>query len=129
MTRRTIWIFNFFTTIVLFIVFLAASLRNLISHPSDKDIIVILFLIAVLLYLGAIGYLFYNGVFKWDLKKVQSFYGVSFPIAALSLFFLINLVRNVANELTIPSASDALVIIICGLNAATFCWGLIIKRN
>ena len=129
MTKRTIWILNFSTTLVVFIVFLAGSLRNLILRPSDKDIIVILFLILLLLYLGAIVYLFYKGIFKWDLKNVQAFYGVSFPIAAVSSFFLINFIRNIANELAAPSVSDTLVIIICGLNVATFCWGLTTKRN
>lgn len=129
MTKRTIWTLNFFTTLVVFIVFVVGSVRGLILRPSDKDIIVILFLVMIMLYLGGIAYLFYKGIYKWDVKQAQTFYGASFPIAALSSFFLINLIRSIASELTAPSASDSLVLIICGLNAATFCWGLTTKGN
>jgi hypothetical protein len=81
-TKRTIWILNFSATLVVIIIFLVGSLRNMILHPSDKDVIVILFLIAILLYLGAIVYLFYNGIYKREARQAQSFYGASFPIAA-----------------------------------------------
>jgi hypothetical protein len=126
MTKRTIWILNFSATLVVFIVIIVGSMLGL---ASDKGIIIVFFLIAALLYLGGIVYLFYNGIYKWETKQAQSFYGASFPIAALSIFLLIGLIRDMASELTLPPASEILAIVICGLNAVTFCWGLITKRN
>ena len=124
MTRRTIWILNFSTTLVVFIVFILGSLRG---GSSDKDSIVIFFLVAIIIYLAGIVYLFYNGIYKWEAKQAQSFYGASFPIAALSFFGIINITRNIGNEQT--TLSETLVLIVCGLNAITFCWGLATNRN
>jgi hypothetical protein len=98
MTKRKISILNFSTTLILFLATIVTILRSLITSSSDKDGFAIVFLIVIILYLGGIIYLFYNGVFNWEEKQAQSFYGATFPVAGLSFFLLISFIRNIGDR-------------------------------
>lgn len=136
LTKRTIWIYNFSTTLFLFIVFLIFALQRIFLESNDKDFIVIGFSTLIFIYMFAIVYFFYTTIFKWDKNKSQSFYITNFPVAGLCMFLLINAGRSVFNEVGQFSKLDfgailelIIATITCGLNVATFCFGLLTKRD
>lgn len=129
MTKRTIWILNFGTTGFMSLIFIVSAFQRLFLESNDKDTIVIPFTIVILLYLILLTFIFYNKIFKWDKQQRQSFYMTTFPVTGLSVFILFNLGQSVVTRHEDLSTVEALGAIICGLNVATFCWGLMTKDN
>lgn len=129
LTKRTIWILNFSTTAILFLVFLGFALNRIILEPNDKDIIVIPFTLIIVIYMTLISFLFYKKIIKWNKDKSRTFYWAILPNTVLSLFLLVNLGRSVIDYSEEFSLLDILAVIICGVNIVTFCSGLIIKRD
>jgi hypothetical protein len=127
MTKRTIWILNFGTTSLMSLFFIAFALQNIFSRTSDKDIIVVPFIIVVLFYLTILTFQFYNKIFKWNRLASQSFYLTTLPVIGLSVFILYNLGSNIFSIHETLSAVEIIIGVICGLNVATFCWGLVTK--
>ena len=127
MTKRTILILNFGTTCLMSLIFIVFALQNNFLRTSDKDIIVVPFIILVLFYLTFLTFQFYNKIFKWDRLASQSFYLITLPVTGLSVFILYNLGPNIFSIHETLSATEIIIGVICGLNVATFGWGLATK--
>jgi hypothetical protein len=124
MTSRQVWTLNFGTTLSFLVLLIGRGFESINLNSSDKDIIVVYFLILIGLYLVLLSYLFYVRIYKAKNSK-RPFYVLTALTVVLSFVVLFQVIAHVE----VFEWWTIIILIVCGLNVITYFWGLVTNAS